>query len=150
MHPALLDSVLHAVGYAGVGDESGPVLPFSWNGVSLHARGASMAAGPRGEGRRRRGVDRRGRRRRRTGAVGRVAGPARPVDAPGARRGHVSTTRCCALEWVPLPEVAGRRATSLRWCWAPTSSAWAPRPGRWPSAPATRTAVVVPVSGARR
>ncbi|MGH3376239.1 MAG: acyltransferase domain-containing protein, partial [Actinoallomurus sp.] len=41
MHPALLDSVLHAVGYAGIGD--GPVLPFSWSGVSLHARGAAMA-----------------------------------------------------------------------------------------------------------
>ncbi|MGH3375768.1 MAG: type I polyketide synthase, partial [Actinoallomurus sp.] len=43
LHPALLDSILHAVGHAGVVDENGPVLPFSWNGVSLHARGASMA-----------------------------------------------------------------------------------------------------------
>ncbi|XRQ16898.1 SDR family NAD(P)-dependent oxidoreductase [Actinomadura welshii] len=43
MHPALLDAVLHAVGFVGVGDADTPVLPFSWGGVSLHAAGAPMA-----------------------------------------------------------------------------------------------------------
>ncbi|WP_443064641.1 type I polyketide synthase [Streptomyces sp. NBC_00582] len=46
VHPALLDSVLHALGAAptpGAADEeaSGPGLPFSWTGVTLHATGAS-------------------------------------------------------------------------------------------------------------
>lgn len=39
MHPALLDAVLHAVVIAGDPDEL--ALPFAWQGVSLHATGAS-------------------------------------------------------------------------------------------------------------
>ncbi|MEV7109139.1 SDR family NAD(P)-dependent oxidoreductase, partial [Streptomyces atroolivaceus] len=44
IHPALLDSALHAIDY---GELTGPVregeitLPFSWNGVSLFAQGAT-------------------------------------------------------------------------------------------------------------
>ncbi|MFF3755441.1 SDR family NAD(P)-dependent oxidoreductase, partial [Streptomyces sp. NPDC002018] len=42
LHPALLDSALHASLLAGDGEEgSGGGLPFSWEGVSLHATGAS-------------------------------------------------------------------------------------------------------------
>ncbi|MFD9221104.1 type I polyketide synthase [Streptomyces sp. NPDC060064] len=48
LHPALLDAALHAVSlgdFTGASDEaqpeSGPWLPFAWNGVSLHATGAS-------------------------------------------------------------------------------------------------------------
>ncbi|MBU7600901.1 SDR family NAD(P)-dependent oxidoreductase [Streptomyces sp. P38-E01] len=41
MHPALLDAVQHANGYLGVGSADNPLLPFAWNGVSLHARGAT-------------------------------------------------------------------------------------------------------------
>ncbi|MFJ8281356.1 type I polyketide synthase [Streptomyces griseoviridis] len=41
MHPALLDAVQHANGYLGVGSADRPLLPFAWNGVSLHARGAT-------------------------------------------------------------------------------------------------------------
>jgi polyketide synthase 1/15 len=37
IHPALLDSVLHAVGLAV--DTTQTMLPFCWRGVSLHARG---------------------------------------------------------------------------------------------------------------
>src|SRR5580693_8781108 len=55
LHPGLLDAVLHALGPGGLVDGSaGPVLPFSWSGVSLHAAGASVlrarlvAAGPDG------------------------------------------------------------------------------------------------------
>ena len=42
LHPALLDAVMHANPFAGVGDEDRFLLPFSWSGVSLHARGASV------------------------------------------------------------------------------------------------------------
>ncbi len=39
IHPAVLDAALHAWGFAQAGDQL--VLPFSWQGVSLHAAGAS-------------------------------------------------------------------------------------------------------------
>ncbi|MEU1807303.1 type I polyketide synthase, partial [Streptomyces sp. NPDC019937] len=43
LHPALLDSALHAVGLGGLFDgEGGARLPFLWSGVSLHAVGASV------------------------------------------------------------------------------------------------------------
>jgi acyl transferase domain-containing protein/acyl carrier protein len=40
IHPALLDSAMHVglIGLQGEGDET--LLPFSWNGVTLHATGA--------------------------------------------------------------------------------------------------------------
>ncbi|MFI1736045.1 SDR family NAD(P)-dependent oxidoreductase, partial [Streptomyces acidicola] len=42
LHPALLDAVLHAAAFAGEeAEESGGLLPFAWEGVSLHATGAS-------------------------------------------------------------------------------------------------------------
>lgn len=42
VHPAVLDSALHAMGLAG-GQRSGSelLLPFAWQGVALHAAGAS-------------------------------------------------------------------------------------------------------------
>ncbi|WP_431903491.1 SDR family NAD(P)-dependent oxidoreductase [Micromonospora carbonacea] len=43
LHPALLDAALHAAHFGGIGD-AGPdrlLLPFAWNGVALHAAGAS-------------------------------------------------------------------------------------------------------------
>ena len=42
LHPALLDAVLHALGPGGLAGTAGPVLPFSWSGVSLHAAGAAV------------------------------------------------------------------------------------------------------------
>ncbi|TDP92878.1 type I polyketide synthase [Labedaea rhizosphaerae] len=39
LHPALLDAALHAAGLGGL--LTGPVLPFSWTGISLHAEGAT-------------------------------------------------------------------------------------------------------------
>ncbi|MEU8386461.1 polyketide synthase dehydratase domain-containing protein, partial [Streptosporangium sp. NPDC048865] len=42
MHPALLDAALHAVPFAGLEPVEGGRLPFSWNGVSLRASGASV------------------------------------------------------------------------------------------------------------
>ncbi|MYZ36282.1 MULTISPECIES: type I polyketide synthase, partial [unclassified Streptomyces] len=41
LHPALLDSALHASLLADDGQEGAGGLPFSWEGVSLHATGAS-------------------------------------------------------------------------------------------------------------
>ncbi|CPR07650.1 erythronolide synthase, modules 3 and 4 [Mycobacterium bohemicum DSM 44277] len=41
VHPVLLDAALHALGVAGEGDRT--VLPFSWQGVSLRATGATRA-----------------------------------------------------------------------------------------------------------
>ncbi|WP_345329034.1 polyketide synthase dehydratase domain-containing protein, partial [Kitasatospora aburaviensis] len=42
LHPALLDAVLHVLGLRS-GEELGAAqLPFSWNGVSLHATGATV------------------------------------------------------------------------------------------------------------
>ncbi|MCG0291098.1 type I polyketide synthase, partial [Streptomyces sp. PSAA01] len=43
LHPALLDSALHAVGLGGlIEGVDGARLPFAWAGVSLHAVGASV------------------------------------------------------------------------------------------------------------
>ncbi|WP_330333038.1 type I polyketide synthase [Streptomyces sp. NBC_00536] len=43
LHPALLDSALHAIGLAGLVEDTGRGrLPFSWAGVSLYAVGASV------------------------------------------------------------------------------------------------------------
>ncbi|MFJ2843085.1 SDR family NAD(P)-dependent oxidoreductase [Streptomyces griseofuscus] len=42
LHPALLDAALHAIGAGGLVPEAdGPLLPFAWSGVSVHATGAS-------------------------------------------------------------------------------------------------------------
>jgi acyl transferase domain-containing protein/NADPH:quinone reductase-like Zn-dependent oxidoreductase/acyl carrier protein len=44
VHPALLDAVLHASSLAGPGPDAGngPLLPWSWTGVRLHAAGAAI------------------------------------------------------------------------------------------------------------
>ncbi|MFG2994797.1 type I polyketide synthase [Streptomyces sp. NPDC048257] len=43
LHPALLDSALHAIGLTGLVEDTGRGrLPFSWTGVSLYAVGASV------------------------------------------------------------------------------------------------------------
>ncbi|WP_396454666.1 SDR family NAD(P)-dependent oxidoreductase [Actinomadura sp.] len=42
VHPALLDSALHSIGFSGaVGEDHRAVIPFAWSGVELHASGAS-------------------------------------------------------------------------------------------------------------
>ncbi len=37
VHPALLDSALHALGFGDGAETDGPVLPFAWTGVTAHA-----------------------------------------------------------------------------------------------------------------
>ncbi|WP_430727340.1 type I polyketide synthase [Streptomyces beigongshangae] len=52
LHPALLDSALHAV-ILGAGEDDATSLPFAWKGVRLHASGATAARvrlTPDGEG----------------------------------------------------------------------------------------------------
>ncbi|MFJ2116593.1 acyltransferase domain-containing protein, partial [Streptomyces sp. NPDC087850] len=41
LHPALLDAALHATSFVPLGEEARGGLPFSWEGVSLYATGAS-------------------------------------------------------------------------------------------------------------
>ncbi|MEW2619203.1 type I polyketide synthase [Streptomyces sp. NPDC048106] len=40
LHPALLDAALHAVMVVTLEGSAEPVLPFAWNGVTIHASGA--------------------------------------------------------------------------------------------------------------
>ncbi|MEU0838785.1 type I polyketide synthase [Streptomyces sp. NPDC005962] len=52
LHPALLDSALHAI-LLGSGDDDATALPFAWKGVRPHASGATAARvrlTPKGEG----------------------------------------------------------------------------------------------------
>ncbi|MEV6771979.1 type I polyketide synthase [Nocardia sp. NPDC051030] len=53
VHPALLDSAMHAMLVNSDGSQEQTLLPFAWNGVTLHASGAAaarvrMAPGPNG------------------------------------------------------------------------------------------------------
>ncbi|MEV7545612.1 type I polyketide synthase [Streptomyces sp. NPDC089915] len=41
LHPALFDAALHTAGLAGPDAQDGPRIPFEWNGVTLHATGAT-------------------------------------------------------------------------------------------------------------
>ncbi len=41
LHPALLDSALHAMGFGGFVRDGGGLLPFSWTGMRLFAGGAA-------------------------------------------------------------------------------------------------------------
>ncbi|MYW75231.1 acyltransferase domain-containing protein, partial [Pseudonocardia sp. SID8383] len=40
LHPAALDAALHAAGFVELGERSRGGMPFSWEGVTLHASGA--------------------------------------------------------------------------------------------------------------
>ncbi len=64
VHPVLLDAALHAVVLSAESAERGQgsvLVPFSWQGVSLHAAGASAGAGPHRASGSVGGVDRAGR-----------------------------------------------------------------------------------------
>ncbi|WP_455566236.1 SDR family NAD(P)-dependent oxidoreductase [Nocardia tengchongensis] len=103
LHPALLDSVLHAVVMASDSDAGGVMLPFAWSEVSPHAVGASVVRArirPTESG---------------TGAVaievadisGRpvlTAGSLtlRPVS-PGQLGAASTRERLCAVQWTPTP-----------------------------------------------
>ncbi|MGW4496997.1 polyketide synthase dehydratase domain-containing protein, partial [Streptomyces sp. NPDC004376] len=42
IHPALLDATMHAGSVELIGHGGGPMLPFTWTGVALHATGATQ------------------------------------------------------------------------------------------------------------
>ncbi|MFH9426319.1 SDR family NAD(P)-dependent oxidoreductase, partial [Streptomyces sp. NPDC017529] len=55
VHPALLDAALHVTSLEQAGGGEGPLLPFVWSGVRVHASGATaarvrVAPSPTGEG----------------------------------------------------------------------------------------------------
>ncbi|WSR66131.1 acyltransferase domain-containing protein [Streptomyces sp. NBC_01198] len=115
IHPALLDSALHALVVAA---EGGTRLPFAWNGVRLHATGATAA---------RVHLTRHGEDAvavELTDAAGHpLAGverlTTRPLDpaalaaltAPAAREGDAAFYR---MEWTALP-LADTAASTARW-----------------------------------
>ncbi|MFB7919463.1 type I polyketide synthase, partial [Streptomyces sp. NPDC056061] len=113
LHPALLDSALHALGLGGLGGtETQGRLPFAWAGVSLHAGGASSLrvrmAATHGDGVRLEIADA-------TGApVATVASLAlRPVSAEQLRSArtthHDSLFR---MEWADLTPASGDASAS--------------------------------------
>ncbi|GAA5201795.1 hypothetical protein GCM10023322_82470 [Rugosimonospora acidiphila] len=99
LHPALLDSALHALALMP-GEQSGPRVPFAWSGVSLRAAGATAIrvriAGASGGGTVEVTVA------DPTGApVARVESLAlRPAAAPGARTG--SRRDLFRVDWMPV------------------------------------------------
>ncbi|WP_158713546.1 type I polyketide synthase, partial [Streptomyces sp. NRRL F-525] len=53
LHPALLDAALHPIVVGALGGREEGLLPFSWNGVTLHATGATklrVRLSPRSDG----------------------------------------------------------------------------------------------------
>nr|WP_241562498.1 type I polyketide synthase [Streptomyces hoynatensis] len=111
LHPALLDATLHAALLAGSGEEGG--LPFSWQGVTLHATGAASL-----------------RVRLTLGGDGTMAiACADPAGGPVARVESLVTRRVAAeqlgearteqdslfaVDWVPAPPAAaGERQAAL-------------------------------------
>ncbi|WP_246198376.1 type I polyketide synthase [Actinomadura syzygii] len=112
LHPALLDATLHTLGLTGLlgRDDQGRIrLPFSWTGVTLHARGASEL-------------------RARVRPAGQDAVTVTITDADGAPVAHVErlttyATPAAALTstgdgmyavgWTALPETATETAAEI-------------------------------------
>ncbi|WP_181777657.1 type I polyketide synthase, partial [Amycolatopsis pittospori] len=92
LHPALLDSVLHAVGLTG-----GPArLPFSWAGLALHATGASTL-------------------RARLTPAGQDAVSLRVTDGTGAPVLSVASLSLRPVGDGPLPSAAGDAMFAIDW-----------------------------------
>ncbi|MBM7443063.1 acyl transferase domain-containing protein/D-arabinose 1-dehydrogenase-like Zn-dependent alcohol dehydrogenase/acyl carrier protein [Streptomyces sp. HB132] len=105
LHPALLDSALHAMGLNGgsasQGEPTGVGLPFAWSGVSLYAVGASVLRvriTPTGSGIRLLAADGSG------SPVAHVESLVlRPVTAAQLTAPGVEQDALFHLEWSPLP-----------------------------------------------
>ncbi|MFD7667114.1 type I polyketide synthase [Streptomyces sp. NPDC059788] len=108
LHPVLLDAVLQSRRLAGVGSQGDQRLPFAWQGVSLHAAGASVL---------RARVLKTGEDSVSIAAVDVEGAPVLSVEelvlrgqqadagaATAARRG-AGTDALLSLEWVAAPEV---------------------------------------------
>ncbi|MGC9382712.1 type I polyketide synthase, partial [Streptomyces sp. MH13] len=141
LHPALLDAALHTIGLTGlVEDTAGGRLPFSWNGVALHAVGGSVlrarltASGPEavalaladGDGR----------------PVADVASlTLRPVSSGQIATGHGGHRDALfAVDWIPceLPRTEAPAAADWAVLTAPAASQEFPGGGR--DLPGTRHA----------
>ncbi|MEU4541432.1 type I polyketide synthase, partial [Streptosporangium sp. NPDC023825] len=112
VHPALLDAALHA---SALGDllpapEPGrPYLPFAWNGVSVHAVGATTL---------------RVRATRNTTAnVGSVGLTLNIADGSGAPVADIEALTLRALSTAGLGNTAGQNLYRLEWSAAPAGSA---------------------------
>ncbi|MGC0373865.1 SDR family NAD(P)-dependent oxidoreductase [Streptomyces sp. SAI-229] len=108
LHPALFDAALHSGAFAGVGGGSGegPLLPFAWSDVELHASGATalrVTVTPDGSG---------GMALRATDTTG---GPVLSVGslvlrplAPGRPAAHSGVADALfQLDWTPVARPAG-------------------------------------------
>ncbi|HWM22692.1 MAG TPA: acyltransferase domain-containing protein, partial [Ilumatobacteraceae bacterium] len=101
LHPALLDSVLHATTFAGLDDGSHGGLPFAWQGVTLHRPGVPAVRA----------------RLARTApdavsitVFDRTGDPVATVDSLTMRTAPVAaptTDLLFALDWVPVELVVG-------------------------------------------
>nr|WP_205614804.1 type I polyketide synthase [Streptomyces chartreusis] len=123
LHPALLDSVLHALALRA-GDEQGALLPFLWSGAAFHTAGAGVVRArltPRGSD---------------TYAlhVADAAGAPvavvdslvlRPVSAADLTRAATGPDGLFRLDWVPAPPT-DRPETARTGHWAETA-----RAGHW-------------------
>nr|WP_268255269.1 type I polyketide synthase [Streptomyces phaeofaciens] len=116
LHPALLDSALHAVGLGDLIDDTGRArLPFSWSGVTLHATGATALRARLS----RAGTD--ALALTLTDASGLTVATVdaltvRPVDAErfdAARPGHQGAL--FRVEWPTLPDTAEPAEASRSW-----------------------------------
>ncbi|MYQ50108.1 MULTISPECIES: type I polyketide synthase [unclassified Streptomyces] len=138
LHPALLDAALHALVFDVLEGPAQGWLPFSWNGVRLHASGATelrLRLTPTG---------RDAVAVRATDATGRpvvsarslVLRPVSPARFQATRGGHHE--ELFRPEWQPLPERAGTAAGTVSGpeSWTvlgtgtPLPSGTAPLPGR--------------------
>ncbi|MEU4411443.1 type I polyketide synthase, partial [Streptosporangium sp. NPDC023963] len=112
VHPALLDAALHA---SALGDllpapEPGrPYLPFAWNGVSVHAVGATTL--------RVRAT------RNATANVGSVGITLNIADGSGAPVADIEALTLRALSTAGLGNTAGQNLYRLEWSAAPAGSA---------------------------
>ncbi|MGW2621076.1 SDR family NAD(P)-dependent oxidoreductase [Streptomyces sp. NPDC001500] len=128
LHPALLDAALHAVGLGELpAAGSGPMRPFAWNAVSLHATGATalrVTLSPAGEN----AVS--------LSAVDGAGAPVvsvgslllRPVDLTGGDPGATGAGRAAApssllaMSWTPVPLPAVEAAS---WAVVGAAPTWA-------------------------
>ncbi|MGV9317244.1 SDR family NAD(P)-dependent oxidoreductase, partial [Streptomyces sp. NPDC003691] len=124
LHPALLDSALHALGAGGLVSGDAARLPFAWRGVSLHAEGAAVLrvklAAPGEDTLSLQAADA-------TGApvIDIDSLVLRPVDRD-LPRGATPPNSLFHLDWTPLPDPAGDE------------------PGSWAEVGGTDTGALVP------